>query len=242
MSWTTKIFSDQTRFRWLERRSVGAGAAIEARIDLLKAFKPRTLCEIYLNQRRSEWTRLMRLLLDRGFPKRIIEIGTGRGGSGYFWSRLSGPGECVVSVDIEPEARDYVAIYNRPESSVNCVTGSSFAGETVKQVRQLLGEEPVDLLYIDGDHTYDGVKRDFETYRQFCGPRTLVVFHDVQPDSRHAGGAATATDSGEVFKFWRELRTQYVHQEIIESPQQDGFGIGIIEFGKPVKSPANTPA
>lgn len=238
------LFSDRTRFAWAERKQVGAGKdpQIQARIDLLKQFEPRELHEIYLNQRHAEWKQLMDLLLKRGFPTRIIEIGTGRGGSSYFWSRLAGPDGKVVTVDIEPEAKQYVDVYNRPPSNLTCVTGSSFADATVQQVRSIMGEGPVNLLYIDGDHTYDGVKRDFETYRQFCGPDTLVVFHDVQPDAAHRGGAETASKSGEVFEFWHELRGQYESREIIAERDQDGFGLGVLEYGKPTGVPAESPA
>jgi predicted O-methyltransferase YrrM len=36
----------------------------------------------------------------------------------------------------------------------------------------------LDLLFIDGDHTYEGVKSDWEAYRRFIKPGTIVVFHD----------------------------------------------------------------
>ena len=36
----------------------------------------------------------------------------------------------------------------------------------------------VDLLFIDGDHSYDGVKADWEVYREFLGHGSTVVFHD----------------------------------------------------------------
>lgn len=35
-----------------------------------------------------------------------------------------------------------------------------------------------DLLFIDGDHSYEGVKADWESYKRFLGPGSVVVFHD----------------------------------------------------------------
>lgn len=37
----------------------------------------------------------------------------------------------------------------------------------------------LDLLFIDGDHSYDGVKTDWEAYKGFLGPDSIVVFHDI---------------------------------------------------------------
>jgi predicted O-methyltransferase YrrM len=36
----------------------------------------------------------------------------------------------------------------------------------------------LDLLFIDGNHSYEGVKSDWETYKKFLFPGSLVVFHD----------------------------------------------------------------
>ena len=36
----------------------------------------------------------------------------------------------------------------------------------------------LDLLFIDGDHSYEGVKADWDAYNRFLKPGTLVVFHD----------------------------------------------------------------
>jgi len=36
----------------------------------------------------------------------------------------------------------------------------------------------LDLLFIDGDHSYEGVKADLEAYKRFLRPGSIVVFHD----------------------------------------------------------------
>jgi predicted O-methyltransferase YrrM len=41
---------------------------------------------------------------------------------------------------------------------------------------------PVDLLFIDGDHSYAGVKTDFEGFRPWLTKQALVVFHDTTWD------------------------------------------------------------
>jgi predicted O-methyltransferase YrrM len=59
------------------------------------------------------------------------------------------------------------------------------AGLDCDRVVRVLGDSkkihwpfPVDMLYIDGDHTYDGVKGDCEAWLGNVKPGGLVVFHD----------------------------------------------------------------
>ena len=58
-----------------------------------------------------------------------------------------------------------------------------------------------DLIFIDGDHSYNGVKKDFELYKDLLSPRGFVVFHDIDPDHIFKGDKG----GGEVYKFWQDL-------------------------------------
>lgn len=269
------LVSDAARFREMEDVLLGRKSPpeIDSAVELLRTFRLSNQRRIYLNQRVSEWKRFLQFLQDRGFPRTILEIGTGRGGSAFFWSRFSPPGAHIVTVDLDPAASDLVAIYHRPGANpVDCITGNSTAPATVDAIMQTLdrlqrscasdvvgsavrttppraqeavrkadpttiaqghlGDRPVDLLYIDGDHSYEGVEADFERYRQFCAPNSLIAFHDIHPDFFQSRGIKTSCDSGLVYKFWNELKARYPSQEFIEEPraEQDGFGIGVIEY------------
>jgi predicted O-methyltransferase YrrM len=79
----------------------------------------------------------------------------------------------------------------------------------------------VDFLFIDADHTYEGVKRDFELYSTLVAEGGLIGFHDIAP-------VAPTIDYG-VRRFWEELKPNYKWQEIIADPRQRGFGIGLIQ-------------
>jgi predicted O-methyltransferase YrrM len=39
--------------------------------------------------------------------------------------------------------------------------------------------EPLELLFIDGDHSYEGAKADFERWRAFVRPGGHLLFHDA---------------------------------------------------------------
>ena len=53
---------------------------------------------------------------------------------------------------------------------------------------------PVDLVFIDGDHGYRGVRADFEMQRRH--PHRFLAFHDITGANRHTRGVA---------RLWREL-------------------------------------
>lgn len=59
----------------------------------------------------------------------------------------------------------------------------------------------IDLLFIDGDHTLAGVRRDFEGFERWLSPESLVVFHDSswehdQPWSTYSGEEWYREDMG----------------------------------------------
>lgn len=223
---------DGIRLRRIERRAVAHQLDWEGYNQVLKDFMPRTLpYRIYLNQIWTEWKRLMDFLVRERPPKRILEIGTGRGGSTYFLAKLGGEGSLVVTVDADPKAKQAVALFGKqPGQQVHALTGSSHDPLTVEKVASLLGEAPVDLLYIDGDHSYEGVRKDFELYKRFCGPKSVACFHDIIPDYSVTRKIKTESCTGEVYKFWAELKAEYKHLEFVQDPEQDGFGIGVIYF------------
>jgi predicted O-methyltransferase YrrM len=87
-------------------------------------------------------------------------------------------------------------------------------------VLQILDGEKLDYLFIDGDHTYAGVKRDFEMYSPLVRSGGQVAFHDIAEHTREP--------SCEVDKFWNEIKQHYRHREMIENPKQGWAGIGVL--------------
>ena len=80
----------------------------------------------------------------------------------------------------------------------------------------------IDLLFIDGDHSYAGVRRDFEMYAPLVTPRGgLVAFHDIVP---------TDWDGCEVHRYWRELAADgRLRTESFTDPAGDRMGgIGVV--------------
>jgi hypothetical protein len=72
----------------------------------------------------------------------------------------------------------------------------------------------IDLLHIDGFHSYEAVKTDFETWYPKVVPGGIVLFHDV---------AARIRDFG-AWRFWKEA--QETQPETFSF--NHGFGLGVL--------------
>lgn len=164
-------------------------------------------------------------------PRTILEIGTARGGTLFTWTRCAAPDALLISLDLHGGkwGGGYSAwrgdIYRKfamPGQTLHLVRGNSHETITLEQVRGLLSGALLDFLFIDGDHSYEGVKQDFQLYGPLVRPGGLAAFHDVVPNPANAGG--------EVYRFWAELRAEasFLTEEIIENPTQERMGIGVI--------------
>ena len=78
-------------------------------------------------------------------------------------------------------------------------------------------DNKVDFIFIDADHSYEGIKKDFEMYSLLVRKGGIIAFHDIIPS-----GYPT------VYKFWNEEKEKYEYLEIIRNRNQNCYGIGII--------------
>lgn len=162
-------------------------------------------------------------------PAVILEIGTAKGATLLGWCRMAS--KKVVSVDLPggihgggyPAVKQklYQAfVADRPEISLHLIQADSHCPDTRRRAEQKLAGDLIDVLFIDGDHTYEGVKADFDLWSPLVRPGGLVIFHDILPH-RHVAHC-------EVDKFWNELKRRFSFEEVIDDVNQGWAGIGIL--------------
>jgi predicted O-methyltransferase YrrM len=112
--------------------------------------------------------------------------------------------------------------HDRPGVSIHLLRTSSQEESTKQRVRELLRGEPVDVLFIDGDHRLAGVRRDYELWRDCVRTGGHIVFHDIVPHR-------TLKDC-QVDVLWRALREEHAEnvQEIVAAEDQGWAGIGLL--------------
>ncbi len=92
------------------------------------------------------------------------------------------------------------------------------------EAREHFRDESVELLHIDGLHTYEAVKEDFTTWYPKVKPGGVILFHDIQARMKDFG----------VWKYWEELAKEYNTFEFAQ-----GFGLGVLRKagGEPLTDP-----
>jgi predicted O-methyltransferase YrrM len=163
-------------------------------------------------------------------PRFVCEIGTSAGGTLYLLTRASRDDALIISVDlaIPPHTRAARAKLAGKRQRLVSIEGDSHGAETKDAVVRELGGNRLDVLFIDGDHSYDGVRADFELYAPLVRPGGIVALHDVNSDFRARHGLETPSISGEVPRYWNELKRDHRTEELIADAEQDGFGIGVV--------------
>jgi predicted O-methyltransferase YrrM len=174
-------------------------------------------------------------------PRVVVEIGTARGGMLYCFSQLAAPDATLISIDL-PGApncggqtgteREVFATFGPVTQRFHFIPEDSHLESSRNQLVEILAGRQVDLLFIDGDHSYEGCITDFRMYRHLVAPDGLIAFHDIClfPEQWPGTGVGLA---------WQEVKAQYGGEEIIDPEgvstpellpgQRWRWGIGVLE-------------
>lgn len=161
-------------------------------------------------------------------PRYIIEIGTANGGTLFLFAKSAVTDAILVSIDLRnlKYRRRLYESFREAEQKFYFLRANSHEDTTLKDVKEILNGNELDFVFIDGDHTYLGVKKDFEMYGPLVRDGGIIAFHDIvkfPPKEIYE----------QVNQFWSEIREQYDSFEIIERIDQGWGGIGVIRVHRP---------
>ena len=155
-------------------------------------------------------------------PKVILEIGTARGGTLLIWASLAS--EKVITCDLQEMDAQAPLYHAFPPVGSSCqvslLSGNSHSAEFKQRVAKELDGRKADFIFIDGDHTVDGVTADYNDYREFVRPGGIIAFHDIVESQPIV--------TNQVYHLWKKLKLETVTEEFVNDPKQCGYGIGII--------------
>jgi predicted O-methyltransferase YrrM len=162
-------------------------------------------------------------------PRAVLEIGTANGGTFFLLARVADPEAILVTIDLPlgdfgggyPRWRAplYRRFASRRQRAVPMLADSHDPA-TFVGVHSLLEDRKLDLLFIDGDHSYEGVRRDYELYGPLVAPGGVVAFHDIVPgEPSYVGG---------VPRFWSEIKQTARSRELVADWDYGSCGIGVL--------------
>lgn len=161
------------------------------------------------SQDNEELRELLTLLSERHF-KRVLEVGVHQGYSLLNWKKAFNP-SVLVGIEWDIHALDIEMLLR---IGAEVARGNSNSFDTYTQVARKY--DKFDFLFIDGDHKYEAVKRDFELYAPLVKKGGIIVLHDV---------ALKDNPEVEVYKFWQELTESEPNFNLIH---ENGTGYGVI--------------
>jgi predicted O-methyltransferase YrrM len=153
--------------------------------------------------------------MSRAFkPKVTVEIGTSWGfGATHF--ALGNPEGWVYTIELHQEFRDIFksSTYYQEISNVEIIPDSS------SNAVHRFGENSIELLFIDGNHTYEGAKEDYNNYFPKVREGGIILIDDID-----------FTD--DMRRFWEEIKEDKFDVNFIRPvyplrPEQ-GVGFGVV--------------
>lgn len=151
-------------------------------------------------------------LHDTKRPRTYLEIGVYKGDS----MRLAYEDTVRVGVDPAPA----VSPTQLPGCHIETITSDEFFAGSLP--RELFGDLPVDLIFIDGMHLFEYSLRDFMGAEALAGPNSLIVVHDCLPRDEVAASRKRPNGdwTGDVWKLVLSLldRRPDLEISIVDAP------------------------
>lgn len=173
-------------------------------------------------QNQEELASLIFILRERARTVRhVLEIGVYKGGTAWLWKTLwptavvvgIDDGSLLQCVDCEMRRAHKDCPFQLLEKNTSNTLVLKRKSDNVPKFRP----ETFDILFIDGDHSPEGVRKDWNNYTPFVKHGGLVILHDVATPGAPGWG---------VFDFWEETASNIPGAfDIVKPPSEIGIGV-----------------
>lgn len=163
--------------------------------------------------------------------RRILDIGTYKGGSLLHFTQLAEKNATIISIDLPYsqgveyfyQTEDNIKLYKsfgvEKNQDIHIILQDCHLQDTYEWVKKILNRNKLDVLFIDECHDYATTKCSFDMYRQLVRKGGIIGLHDIMPSE---------TRGFQVHILWAELKKKYKCVEIYDDINQDGGGIGVV--------------
>tara|TARA_B100000579_G_scaffold33931_1_gene23737 strand:- start:4106 stop:4774 length:669 start_codon:yes stop_codon:yes gene_type:complete len=150
--------------------------------------------------------------------KSFLEIGYSAGFNNSVLNKFFNFSKIVAVDNVDPAGKNTNTFFsNLRFKSISLICGDSTDLKTISNVKKLGG---YDLIFIDGGHSYEIVKKDFYNYKKFLNKNGVIALHDIKSNLPIG-----------VPKFWNELKRDHKNWKINEFFEKDHMiecGIGCL--------------
>lgn len=159
-------------------------------------------------------------LVEQHKPRLMVELGTETGVSLAAFCQAAAAVDLVCDIhgvdswEGDSHTGHYVGVYEDLRAYLS-EKGYGFVHlhrMLFDEALALFEDDSVDLLHIDGYHTYDAVRHDFESWRPKLSSRAVVLIHDIHVKKADFG----------VWRYWQELRQDY---RSVDFKHSNGLGV-----------------
>ncbi|MBF0344480.1 MAG: class I SAM-dependent methyltransferase [Nitrospirae bacterium] len=183
--------------------------------------------DIYIQQGINEFTSILRAIEALKERSTGLEIGFRRGGSHLIFREYF---KKFISVELNPRSLLMFVQNSVLDERSEFIIGYSTSTPVVNKVKEIVGGR-LDFVFIDGDHSFEGVKSDFLTYWPLLSNDGVLAIHDV--DCPHV------PEVKDIYEFVQELRQLDFSMDVVHI---DYCGVAIIkkdERNRDIKLPEN---
>lgn len=169
------------------------------------------------------------MLIELHRPRNVVELGTHYGTS-YFSLCAAIKAlnlECTANAVDTWQGDEHAGFYGDEvyeivqQRNSTYVHFSTLHRKPFKEALSYFPNGSVDLLHIDGYHTYECVSEDYHTWLPKLSTRGIILFHDTNVFDHGFG----------VHILWKELALQYPHFNFLH-----GYGLGVLAVGQEINA------